>query len=71
MAAFLLLAPLLLLGTVAGQAETELEECLWPWNVTAGNFSVETTPGTYQANTTYLGKPAWSSQTPLHRNLGA
>ncbi|CAN8199072.1 unnamed protein product [Coccothraustes coccothraustes] len=54
MAAFLLLAPLLLLGTVAGQAETELEGCPWPWNVTEGNFSVETTPGTYQANTTYL-----------------
>ncbi|XP_039577925.1 placenta-expressed transcript 1 protein-like [Passer montanus] len=54
MAAFLLLAPLLLLGTAAGQADTEMEGCLWLWNTTEGNFSVETTPETYQANTTYL-----------------
>ncbi|XP_030146824.4 uncharacterized protein [Taeniopygia guttata] len=55
MAAFLLLlAPLLLLGTAAGQADMEIEECLWLWNVTEGNFSVVITPETYQANTTYL-----------------
>ncbi|KAM7030366.1 uncharacterized protein M8220_013270 [Acridotheres tristis] len=51
MAAFLLLAPLLLLGTVAGQ---ETARCPWFWNATEGNFSVETSPETYQANTTYL-----------------
>lgn len=56
MAAFLLLAPLLLLGTVAGQAQAEIQECLWLWNVTEGNFSVETTNETYKANTTYVGK---------------
>ncbi|RLV86604.1 hypothetical protein DV515_00015869, partial [Chloebia gouldiae] len=54
MAAFLLLAPLLLLGTAAGQADTEMEECLWLRNVTEGNFSVLITPETYQANKTYL-----------------
>lgn len=54
MAAFLLLAPLLLLGTAPGQADTDTEGCLWLWNTTEGNFSVETTPGTYQPNTTYL-----------------
>ncbi|OWK55688.1 hypothetical protein RLOC_00001808 [Lonchura striata] len=55
MAAFLLLlAPLLLLGTAAGQADMEMDECLWLWNVTEGNFSVVITPETYQANTTYL-----------------
>lgn len=71
MAAFLLLlAPLLLLGTAAGQADMEIEECLWLWNVTEGNFSVVVTPETYQANTTYLGKPALPApQPPLHRNL--
>lgn len=58
MAALLLWAPLLLLGTVAGQAQTEVDGCLWLWNVTEGNFSVEATPDTYQANTTYLGKAA-------------
>ncbi|KAM3658630.1 uncharacterized protein VK521_013239 [Ammospiza maritima maritima] len=54
MAAFLLLAPLLLLGTVSGQADTDTDGCLWLWNATEGNFSVKTTPETYQPDTTYL-----------------
>lgn len=54
MAALLFLAPLLLLGTVAGQAQTEIEGCLQLGNATEGNFSVETTPQTYSANKTYL-----------------
>lgn len=54
MAALLLLAPLLLLGTAPGQADTETLGCSWLQNTTEGNFSVETTPGTYQPNTTYL-----------------
>lgn len=53
MAAFLLLAPLLLLGTGAGQARAEAEECSWLRNVTEGNFSVKAAPATYKANTTF------------------
>lgn len=56
MAALLLLAPLLLLGTAAGQQQAEVTACAGLGNATEGNFSVEATPGMYQANTTYLGK---------------
>ncbi|KAF4796673.1 chromosome 24 C11orf34 [Turdus rufiventris] len=54
MAALLLLAPLLLLGTAAGQQQAEVTACAGLGNATEGNFSVEATPETYQANTTYL-----------------
>lgn len=69
MAALLLWAPLLLLGTVAGQEQPEVDGCLWLWNVTEGNFSVEATPDTYQANTTYLGKAALPGSCGSWRSL--
>lgn len=57
MAALLFLAPLLLLGTVGGQAQAQTAACLRLGSAAEGNFSVDTAPQTYSANTTYVGKP--------------
>ncbi|KAM4885740.1 uncharacterized protein FYW23_012084 [Sylvia borin] len=54
MAFLVLLAPLLLLGTAAGQAEPGMDACLFLGNATEGNFSVGTEPDLYRANTTYV-----------------
>lgn len=65
MAVLFLLSPLLLLlGTVAGQVVLEEDVCLSVGNATEGNFTVETDPGTYQPNTTYLGKAALDPTEP-------
>lgn len=70
MAVLFLLSPLLLLlGTVAGQVVLEEDVCLSVGNATEGNFTVETDPGTYQPNTTYLGKAALGLPEPPRLSL--
>lgn len=70
MAVLFLLSPLLLLlGTVAGQVVLEEDVCLSVGNATEGNFTVETDPGTYQPNTTYVGKAALDPTEPPRLSL--